>query len=253
VPVLGSLVRDLRRGDQDDDRADGDDPERQRLLEQVRAALALPGPARHEVADEGAGEPRRDRGPAGRDLEDPVAGQQGQLTGAGGNQGGQYEPAEPLTELRSDEGAQLGGDRPNQGHCFPSFWEPAGQEGHQPLGHCASVGHVYSTGTRRSPRLGRGMCRQARSGDAAPGLRGACHSVPPDCELNHRCWPRPRQNTASRPDGPAATAGPLRTREIPACHNTCAWPSGLDLANPRAAPGDSAAAWRAGRLPPTAS
>jgi hypothetical protein len=60
------------------------------------------------------------------------------------------------------------------------------------------------------------MCRRPSQATRPPRLRGASPSVPPDCEVNHRCWPRPRQDTASRPDGPAATAGVLRTQEIPA-------------------------------------
>ena len=56
------------------------------------------------------------------------------------------------------------------------------------------------------------MCRQAPSGGAAPGLRDASQSVPPDFELNHRYWPRPRQD-GSRPDRSAGTAFRLQTLE----------------------------------------
>jgi hypothetical protein len=75
------------QGDPDADRYGH---ERQRLLEHVRRALALPGPPADQVADHGASEPSGGTGLPGRDVQQ-LADQVRQLGGAQREHGGRRE------------------------------------------------------------------------------------------------------------------------------------------------------------------
>jgi hypothetical protein len=60
------------------------------------------------------------------------------------------------------------------------------------------------------------MCRQAPSGDAAPEVAWCIPVRTRGLRAEPQVPAAAAPDMASRPDGPAATAGPLRTCEIPA-------------------------------------
>ena len=93
------VVREL--GGQQEDHHDhrGDDPERQGLLEQARAALPLPRPAAEHVAHQRSGEPADDARPGGGQVQRPGADRQHHLGGGERRDGRDGEAAEADAEL----------------------------------------------------------------------------------------------------------------------------------------------------------
>jgi hypothetical protein len=90
----GQVMRQACRQGEEGDRARGDEPEGQCLLEQIRPAPAFPRPAAQHVADPGACEPghrRRHRRPQ---LQQPEARQQGDLARRKRQGGTDGEPGE---------------------------------------------------------------------------------------------------------------------------------------------------------------
>ncbi len=115
----GFLVRVLGGERQHDRRTDRYRPERQGLLDQIRPALPLPGPAAQDVTDRRAGKPRRDRRQASSSV--PGAKQEGQrdLARHEGSQCHGHEPAEALAQ-RAAEAASQGGGKPGRYECHGS-------------------------------------------------------------------------------------------------------------------------------------
>src|SRR5215475_1773951 len=94
----GALVGPLSGECQHNRRAHGHDPERQRLLQQVRLALAFPGPPRQDITHGRADQPGGERRTPGRPAERPQAHRQRDLAGDDRPRRHQDEPAEPLAD-----------------------------------------------------------------------------------------------------------------------------------------------------------
>jgi hypothetical protein len=145
------VVRPLRDQGEHHGRAHGNDRERQRLLDQVRLALALPGPPRQDVADRRPGHPRGDRRLAGGQVPRAQADRENDL--ACDDRGGrdQHESAEPLTD-RGLEPAFHGRGDPGRSDC------------HEASLSCARL-------ARQHPGRQRLAGRPGRRERAATGLR----------------------------------------------------------------------------------
>jgi hypothetical protein len=133
---------------QHDPDAQGDHPERQGLLEQVRPAFALPGPPADDVAHGRAGQPSGRPGDPGRDLRDlqdevrQLGGEQGQHRRGGEANQAPASPGAQLSPQRSGNYAPRGFGHLGRYHGHRRPWLRAGLAKIDSV----SVGQVYSTG-----------------------------------------------------------------------------------------------------------
>jgi hypothetical protein len=103
------ITPELARPGQGQPDADRYDNERERLLEQMRPALALPGPPAHHVAHRGTGEPAGRAGLARGDVQQ-LAHEEGQLGSTQRQHSGGREANQPPAALAAHKLAQRPGD-----------------------------------------------------------------------------------------------------------------------------------------------
>jgi hypothetical protein len=187
-----------------DTHADGHGRERQRLPEQVRPALALPGPPAYRVTHRGAGEPSGCPGYARRDVEQ-LAHQVGQLGGAQRQHRGRGEPDQPPAARGTEAAPQrpgnhapqaVGGRRRNRrvclavGHQCPRLAQAMG-----------SVSHGIQYENRRWPRHQQVLGVLAAVSQVTPRHAGqAARYIPPGQRAEAPARPAP--GLTARPGTP---------------------------------------------------
>src|SRR6516165_1043461 len=187
------------------------DPERQGLLQQVRAALPLPRPPAEHVTHQGAGEPRDQAGPGGGQLQRPGADGEHDLRGGERRDGRDREASEPDAE----RGPGLAGER---------LAEPTGCQSHvcpRLASQPTRTERVYSTETAG---------RKSYPGKAARcDLRGACSAS----ALVARYRPRAASRTTARKTHRNLTEGTSRSRSMKILvlggDGYLGWPTALHL------------------------
>jgi hypothetical protein len=138
---------------QRDPHADRYGHERQRLLEQVRPALALPGPPADQVADGSPGEPSGRTGLPGRDVQQ-LADQVRHLSGAQREHRGRREADQTPATLSPEPSPHRSGDQPP--HAVSDSGRTPGRRGTVHTGpwlnqSFGSVRHGIQYGTPQGP------------------------------------------------------------------------------------------------------
>src|SRR5207245_2780282 len=177
--------------------------------DQVRLALALPGPPREDIAHRRPGQPGRDRGAAGGPAHRPEAHRERDLAGDDRSRRDQDEPAEPLADGGLQPALYSRADpRRSETHAASSLreagrsvagglglWSPGGGSG-QPPG--CDPGHAIAAACLPQPK--RAVGGRPLPAVPAPGY-------PPDPGANvTRTAPRRRAPARAEPP-PARPAG----------------------------------------------
>jgi hypothetical protein len=192
------ITRELARAGQGDADADRYPGERQRLLEQVRPALALPGPPADHVADGSAGEPAGCPGLPGRDVQQ-LADEVGQLGGGQCQHSCGREADQPPATGAAQPPANRPGDHaPHAVSGLGRFPDRRGTMHARPrrIQALGSVRHGIQYGNLRRPGKHRISRRTHRSCPAPPKPYRArtCtgwHVAPPGCDAARTAPGRP--------------------------------------------------------------
>ena len=169
---------ELARPSQGQPDADRYDDERERLLEQVRPALAFPGPPADYVAHSGTSEPARGAGLARGDVQD-LAHEEGQLRSSQSQHSGWREADQPPPALAAHNLAQRPGDYPpdpvsdwRRGpdwrgamHSRPRVIQAFGS-----VRHGIQYGNLRRPGKHPIPRESAAHCQLARGSPAQRAL-----------------------------------------------------------------------------------
>ncbi len=211
------MVGELDGRGQHDCRADGDHPEGQSLLHQVRLALAFPSPAGKNVTHRRASDPRRQCRLASSETHWAEAYGQGDLACRDRSHRNQQETAEPLPKV-APEPTFRGRDDPGrcQNHVSPSFVEVGRLPGRQ----------TYTV--REPPRREAGSLQRPRPRYRAcartAGIVAHCGSL-----ARRQARPHPRRQARPHPRRQARPHPRWQARQV---HST-RLPGNMLLSRPR--------------------